>query len=807
MRKTLAIIMTILFVFTLTPAAFAEKSDELPFVPVDSSVMQVELSTGEENAAQNMRALRDAFESAQQGQALTVRIAQPGTYYVGDGARAWRLRSETTFDLNGATLIRYGSQGNLIQNADYSGDNTSVGGYDLSHDITIKNGTIDGAGDTGATLNLCNIGHARNVCIDNMTFKNGNSHLIEFSGCRDCTVTDCTFSGFCPGTDEAVEALQFDISDNDVSSPWNGVYYSDSTPCRNMTVDNCTFLDFPSGVGNHKGILDNHNSGIVIKNSCFLNTLNTNQPAIWSYDFDDSEISGNTVNGVYSSGITLSANRNTVVRDNDVTVAGTGIYVTLGNSYVRNTAKNTRREEYGENCSVTGNTVTSTGNNIGVCIYSGSGVTDFSDNTVTAAGEMAVTMSSNSNVTNVRNNTIKATKGIGVLFATSAQITDVFGNSITAKGPGIQVTSSANVKYIRNNPLITSSADSGIFISNATAQSITGNTIKSCAADGIYGTSSGVVSNVSNNTVTGCGGYGVRINNSDIYITFDGNNLTNNQTGASKINASVMLANPKISSVSNAYGGVAVKWGKVTGAAKYRVFYKDSGTGWKKLADTAAVSYIDSTAVSGKTRAYTVRCISADAKKYTSNYDTVGKSILYVAAPRISSTQNISGGTQLKWSAVAGAAKYRVFVKSGSSWKTVATTAATSYNYKGLTSGTAYTYTVRAMDDAGKLVSAYNTAGWKYTYIAPPALPTLKNTKNGVQITYKKPAGGSYFRIFRKTSGGKWAKLADTSSTTYVDKSAKKGVTYYYTLRCINKGGTKYFSAYNTTGRSITCKR
>ena len=64
-----------------------------------------------------------------------------------------------------------------------------------------------------------------------------------------------------------------------------------------------------------------------------------------------------------------------------------------------------------------------------------------------------------------------------------------------------------------------------------------------------------------------------------------------------------------------------------------------------------------------------------------------------------------------------------------------------------------------------------------------------------------------YFRIFRKTSGGKWAKLADTSNTTYVDKSAKKGVTYYYTLRCINKGGTKYFSAYNTTGRAITCKR
>ena|GEM_PF-1781659 len=824
MRKTLAIILAMLLMLAAIPAAAVHASDDLPFVPAteepedpteapedDSHIEYIaELGTTEADADQNMKTIRNAFALAEPGKTLTVKIAQPGTYYVGDGRRAWRMRSDTTFDLNGATLIRYGSQGNILQNCDYTGENGTVGGYHLTDNITIKNGTIDGAGETAATLNLCNIGHATGVHLENMNFRNGTSHLVEFSGCQDCTVTNCTFTKFAPGRDDNVEALQFDISDNDVSATsWNGVYYSDSTPCRNITVEGCTFNDFPTGLGNHKGIQNNHVTGIVVKNCKFRNSANYHQPAAWFYNFDNSEFSGNTITGNYSCGLNVSACRNTVIKDNVITLkdATSGLYVTLANSYVRGDKKDVHVEEYCEGLEITGNKINVGGAAIGTRVYSNSGISSFSDNAVTATGDIGVTFSSNSRVTNVKNNTIKATKGIGILAATSAQVGEISGNTIRAKDACIQVTSSANVKNIRNNPSVISSAGNGIFVSNATARNITGNTIKNCAADGISVTSSGVVSAVTGNTVTGCGEYGIRINNSNIYITFSGNKCTNNKTGATKVNASIMLANPVISSVANAYGGVTVKWGKVSGAAKYRVFFKDSGTGWKKLADTTALTYTDATAPSGKTRAYTVRCISADAKKFTSNYDTVGKSILYVAAPRIATIRNISGGTQLNWAAVAGAAKYRVFVKSGTAWKAIAATTATSYNYTGLKSGAAYIYTVRAMNAAGQYASAYNTTGWKYTYIAPPALPTLKNTKNGVQITYKKPAGGTYFRIFRKTAGGRWGKIADTSNTTVVDKTAKKGVTYYYTIRCINKGGTKFFSAYNTAGRAITCKR
>lgn len=283
--------------------------------------------------------------------------------------------------------------------------------------------------------------------------------------------------------------------------------------------------------------------------------------------------------------------------------------------------------------------------------------------------------------------------------------------------------------------------------------------------------------------------------------TVTGTELLYNKNKVSK------LATPALSGASVVYGGVKVSWGKVSGARKYRVFRKEGSSGWKKLVDTTAVTYTDKKVTSGTKYTYTVRCISSDGKTFTSDYNTTGKAVTYVAAPAVSKLQNVNTGTKLTWKAVKGATYYRVFVKSGSSWKTLGDTKSTSYTATKRTGGTKYTYTVRALNASKKAVSAYNTTGWSYTFIAAPALPKLTNTKNGVQITYTKSKGGTYFRILRKQAGKSWTKIADTSAVKYVDKTAKKGVKYSYTICCVSKDGKTVYSGYNTTGRTITCKR
>ncbi len=266
------------------------------------------------------------------------------------------------------------------------------------------------------------------------------------------------------------------------------------------------------------------------------------------------------------------------------------------------------------------------------------------------------------------------------------------------------------------------------------------------------------------------------------------------------------IAAPKLSGVSNVNGGVKITWGAVTGAAKYRVFYKTGSGSWTKLADTTSTSYTWKGAASGTAYAFTVRCISSDGGSNTSDYDTTGKSITYIAAPKLSGVSNVNGGVKITWGAVTGAAKYRVFYKTGSgSWTKLADTTATNYTWKGAASGTAYAFTVRCISsDGGSNTSDYDTTGKSITYIAAPKLSGVSNVNGGVKITWGAVTGAAKYRVFYKTGSGSWTKLADTTSTNYTWKKAASGTTYAFTVRCISSDGKTTTSAYDETGKSIT---
>ena len=267
------------------------------------------------------------------------------------------------------------------------------------------------------------------------------------------------------------------------------------------------------------------------------------------------------------------------------------------------------------------------------------------------------------------------------------------------------------------------------------------------------------------------------------------------------------LSVPKLTSTTNVYGGVCVKWNAVIGADQYRVFRKTANGSWANVADTFNTEYTDKTAQSGTKYTYTVRCLSSNGEYYTSLFDRSGKAVTYISAPIISKRQNVTNGIRLVWNAVKGAAKYRVFIKSGTGWKTLADTTATSYVYTGAKSGTAYTFTVRCITaDGKKFASAYNTAGWKVTFVATPKVTKIESTKSGVKLTWGKITGAGKYRVFVKTSSG-WSALGDTAATTYTHTAAKEGTKYTYTLRCVTSDGKAYQSAFNSAGWSITFKK
>ena len=227
------------------------------------------------------------------------------------------------------------------------------------------------------------------------------------------------------------------------------------------------------------------------------------------------------------------------------------------------------------------------------------------------------------------------------------------------------------------------------------------------------------------------------------------------------------VAAPEISKVESVNGGVKISWNKPNGAEKYRIYYKGS-KGWTRLADTTSTSYTDSKVSSGKTYTYTVRCISADAKRFTSGYNGKGKSIKYVAAPKISKTEATYNSVKISWGKVNGAEKYRVYYKSRKGWTRMVDTTSTSYIDKDVSSGKTYTYTVRCINSsANRFTSGYDSKG---VTVTTSVKPSVKLDKTNLTLT----KGKTYMLKTTVTGTNKavtWS--SSNSSVASVDKNGK----------------------------------
>lgn len=282
-------------------------------------------------------------------------------------------------------------------------------------------------------------------------------------------------------------------------------------------------------------------------------------------------------------------------------------------------------------------------------------------------------------------------------------------------------------------------------------------------------------------------------------VTADGKTFTSDYDKTGK--SILYLAQPVISKVSIVETGVTVTWNAVPGADQYRIFRKEGDGSWKKLADVNTLQYLDTAVTGGKTYGYTVRCINGEG----SSYDKEGKSITFMTMPKLASVANDLTGVTLKWDAVAGAEKYRVYRKdAGGSYKRLEDVTGTSFTDETAVSGNDYIYTIRVVSADGKnLLGIYDKEGTGIHYVAAPEIVSVANTFAGVMVKWNAVTGADSYRVYRKVKGGSWKKLIDVTTANYTDKEAQSGVTYCYTVRCMNAAG-EFVSAYDKNGTQYT---
>lgn len=236
--------------------------------------------------------------------------------------------------------------------------------------------------------------------------------------------------------------------------------------------------------------------------------------------------------------------------------------------------------------------------------------------------------------------------------------------------------------------------------------------------------------------------------------------------------------------LSNHYNGVLVDWNDVANAQKYRVYrYNDSTKQWDMLSEVAESQYIDKKVSSNNTYKYAVRTISPVMS------DFEAKSIKYIAAPRIS-VNNTVDGPVISWKKVAGAERYRVFMRSGTKWVGIATTVGPAYLHKAAEKNRTYVYTVRCMSANGKFISAFNTAGVSNMIVATPS-PKVSVMPFSLDVSWDNIAGAAKYRVFCKCKANNmtWTKVADVVGTSHRYSDVVNGNYYYFTVRALNAKG------------------
>ena len=279
---------------------------------------------------------------------------------------------------------------------------------------------------------------------------------------------------------------------------------------------------------------------------------------------------------------------------------------------------------------------------------------------------------------------------------------------------------------------------------------------------------------------------------------------------------------PLVTGSKDSQGRPALKWDKVTDAAKYEVYRARSKNGTYSLMSTQSATGYTNTSylANGTTYYYKVRALKASgtASAYSSVVTITYGTVPTPAAPAMRSAKADSAGITVSWDTAANAVTYNVYrtADAGSSWTQVASSVkGTSYKDTTVQKGVKYGYKVRGVAADGKTLGPMSSTGVTAKVTAASTTPDyvkLKSAKsdpgNGILLTWESAADAKTYNVYRKVDGASgWTLLASSvSGTSYRDTSGKRGTTYVYTVRGVAADGKTLSRTYNTDGLRATVR-
>ena len=266
-----------------------------------------------------------------------------------------------------------------------------------------------------------------------------------------------------------------------------------------------------------------------------------------------------------------------------------------------------------------------------------------------------------------------------------------------------------------------------------------------------------------------------------------------------------------ITGLESVDGGVKITWSKKIDTAVTYKIERIVDQEWRQIGSTSSLTFTDKGAdfedglANNTTYKYRISYTVGGSKEVTPE-----KSITYFETPELQDIVVDQGKFTVKWKAVQGATKYRVFRRQllTDKWTTLADVTGTSYTDTTVASGLNYYYTVRCLGANGQFISGYKNPGKIADYIGMPTLIKTTVENDGVHFQWNTVGGVTKYQVYRKTPSTSWAKYDGVQTATgevgeYIDTTATSGQTYYYTVACSD--GSDDISDYDTKG--LACKK
>ena len=215
------------------------------------------------------------------------------------------------------------------------------------------------------------------------------------------------------------------------------------------------------------------------------------------------------------------------------------------------------------------------------------------------------------------------------------------------------------------------------------------------------------------------------------------------------VDAAAQMAKPALT-VSNKSNGIRAEWNKISGAVKYRVYYKSEKDGKWTSKDTSNNYYPLLGTVIGRKYAFQVQPINN--QNAFGPYSAVKNIVYYPPAYTTKPNVKVScktNGIRVEWNKFSGATSYIVYYrKAGTkSWSSISTKN-NYYPFLNTVIGTAYNYQVQPV--FGKYKGAYSSVKTITRVRVSNQKPTLtvSNKTNGIRAEWNAIPYATSYRVF-----------------------------------------------------------